>query len=78
MSDRPCPKCGHCDKCGRSNTPPAQVYPFPIYPQPYPNGYWPWTAQPPYQVWYGTTSVGAQSTSGLSGATSSHPLSSAN
>lgn len=43
MSDHPCPKCGHCPTCGRSN----QTYPFQVYPQsgyPYPFGRYPYTS----------------------------------
>lgn len=45
--DKPCPKCGHCPTCGRSNAP-YQVWP----------PYWPYYQQPytyPYQ-WHFTTS----------------------
>lgn len=37
MSDTPCPKCGHCPACGRSNAP---VYPWATGP------YW-------QRPWYG-------------------------
>lgn len=29
-----CPKCGYCDKCGRSNQP-SGLYPWPYYPHPW-------------------------------------------
>lgn len=44
MSDKPCPKCGHCDKCGRSN--PVGVYPYPVYPYTYPYGTQPYRVYP--------------------------------
>jgi hypothetical protein len=54
--EKPCPKCGHCPTCGRSN------YPVPYWPYPY---YWPYGRwQPPYTsptITWQTTSSGASS-----------------
>ena len=49
--EKPCPNCGHCPTCGKSNWPkqwyPWQ-YPQPTYPQ-YP-GYWGYTTSNPFYV----------------------------
>lgn len=58
MSDKPCPKCGHCPACGRSNAP---TNPYGVYP------YWPprpWYGQPYAGTprWNQTSSTSPQST----------------
>lgn len=68
MSDKPCPKCGHCPACGRSNAP---VYPWGLYPyQPYRPA--PYTVSPyPYTYWSNSTSpqpIGATYSNQLSNA----------
>ena len=61
MHEKPCPKCGHCPTCGRSNVSPYSVWPW------YPRPYWPnapfYVGDVPYTQPYATwTAADTQTT----------------
>ena len=51
---KPCPHCGYCPTCGRSNAAPYRPYPWTWVPHnPYPTTVTIGTPSAPATVWYG-------------------------